>query len=126
MQTFKLRQNFEKKFLGVSEVKQIFAPHFSISINFLNEEFKNSQRYEKFLSVYRQKMALHLVLICPALLAAQDSLGRLVGNKLPLLLLLGDVLKASWVFKVAQMFANQVILDKDTLTDPFKGRIRKA
>ena len=42
MQTFKLRQNFEKKFLGVSEVKQIFAPHFSISINFLNEEFKNS------------------------------------------------------------------------------------
>ena len=44
---------------------------------------------------YRQGMALHLVLICPALLAAQDSLGRLVGNKLPLLLQLGDVLEAS-------------------------------
>ena len=67
-------------FLGVSEVKQIFAPHFSISINFINEESKNSQKYKKFLTVYRQKMALHLVLICPALLAAQDSLGRLVGN----------------------------------------------
>ena len=82
-------------FLGISEVKQIFAPHFSISINFINEESKNSQKYKKFLTVYRQGMALHLVLICPALLAAQDSLGRLVGNKLPLLLQLGDVLEAS-------------------------------